>query len=231
MNEWEKRATDFILGIILHLKTVNQINIISFCLGKRDTGSGPLYPWLWVFVKLYHIKTPKEVLGVEQKSAVFTSNWALYHVEIPTDVSGGKATRRVCRGQSRAAGLQRMTTSAIPQSLKKILLTSHTFLFNDKFDFTWGPQAIMFSHIRDSAEWQAERGGNYVWTSWWTFLNVFVIRVSCGIFKVNYTKVFYTLISNKNSNVAFLTSYEQINIFVSRAQVQASKTIFELFML
>ena len=40
MNEWEKRATDFILGIILHLKTVNQINIISFCLGKRDTGSG-----------------------------------------------------------------------------------------------------------------------------------------------------------------------------------------------
>ena len=51
-----------------------------------------------------------------------------------------------------------MTTSAIPQSLKKILLTSHTFLFNDKFDFTWGPQAIMFSQIRDSAEWQAERG-------------------------------------------------------------------------
>ena len=29
----------------------------------------------------------------------------------------------------------------------------------------------------------------------------------------------------------FLTSYEQINIFVSRAHVQASKTIFELFML
>ena len=54
MNEWEKRATDFILGIILHLKTVNQINIISFCLGKRDTGSGPLYPWLWVLVK-YHL--------------------------------------------------------------------------------------------------------------------------------------------------------------------------------
>ena len=28
----------------------------------------------------------------------------------------------------------------------------------------------------------------------------------------------------------FLTSYEQINIFVSRAHVQASKTILELFM-
>ena len=54
MNEWEKRATDFIFGIILHLKTVNQINIISFCLGKRDTGSGRLYPWLWVLVK-YHL--------------------------------------------------------------------------------------------------------------------------------------------------------------------------------
>ena len=39
----------------MHLKTVNQINIISFCLGKRDTaGSGPLYPWLWVLVK-YHL--------------------------------------------------------------------------------------------------------------------------------------------------------------------------------
>ena len=23
---------------------MNQINIIYFCLGKRDTGSGPLYP-------------------------------------------------------------------------------------------------------------------------------------------------------------------------------------------
>ena len=44
MNEWEKRATDFILGIILHLQTVIQINIIYFCLRKRDTGSGPLYP-------------------------------------------------------------------------------------------------------------------------------------------------------------------------------------------
>ena len=32
VNEWEKRATDFIPGIILHLRTViqNQINIISF---------------------------------------------------------------------------------------------------------------------------------------------------------------------------------------------------------
>ena len=56
VNEWEKRATDFILGIINHLWMViqNQINIIiiSFCLGKRDigTGSGPLYPWLWVLV-------------------------------------------------------------------------------------------------------------------------------------------------------------------------------------
>ena len=50
----KKRATDFILGIILHLITVIQINIISFCLGKRDTGSGPLYPWLWVLVK-YHL--------------------------------------------------------------------------------------------------------------------------------------------------------------------------------
>ena len=44
MNEWEKRPTDFILGIILHLRTVIQINIIYFCLQKRDTGSGPLYP-------------------------------------------------------------------------------------------------------------------------------------------------------------------------------------------
>ena len=38
VNEWEKRATDFILGIILHLQTVIQINIIYFCLGKRETG-------------------------------------------------------------------------------------------------------------------------------------------------------------------------------------------------
>ena len=44
MNELEKRPTDFIFGIILHLRTVIQINIIYFCLGKRDTGSGPLYP-------------------------------------------------------------------------------------------------------------------------------------------------------------------------------------------
>ena len=46
MNEWEKRPTDFILGIILHFRTVIQINIIYFCLEKRDTGSGPtpLYP-------------------------------------------------------------------------------------------------------------------------------------------------------------------------------------------
>ena len=44
VNEWEKRATDFILGIILHLITVIQIDIIAFCLGKRDTGRGPLYP-------------------------------------------------------------------------------------------------------------------------------------------------------------------------------------------
>ena len=36
MNEWEKRATDFILGIILYLITVIQIDIIAFCLGKRD---------------------------------------------------------------------------------------------------------------------------------------------------------------------------------------------------
>ena len=36
LNEWEKRATDFILGIILHLITVIQIDIIAFCLGKRD---------------------------------------------------------------------------------------------------------------------------------------------------------------------------------------------------
>ena len=41
--EWEKRATNFILGIILYLRTVIQIHIINFCLGKRDTGSGPLY--------------------------------------------------------------------------------------------------------------------------------------------------------------------------------------------
>jgi len=48
VNEWEKRATDFILaenlGFILHLITVIQIDIIAFCLGKRDTGRGPLYP-------------------------------------------------------------------------------------------------------------------------------------------------------------------------------------------
>ena len=43
VNEWKKRATDFILSIILHLQTVIQINIMYF-LGKRDTGSGPLYP-------------------------------------------------------------------------------------------------------------------------------------------------------------------------------------------
>ena len=44
MNEWEKQATDLILGLILHLQTVIQINIIYFCLEKRDTSSGPLYP-------------------------------------------------------------------------------------------------------------------------------------------------------------------------------------------
>ena len=44
VNELEKRATDFILGIILHLITVIQINIIAFCLGKSDTGRGPLHP-------------------------------------------------------------------------------------------------------------------------------------------------------------------------------------------
>ena len=37
-------ATAFILGIILHLRKFIQINIISFCLQKGDTGSGPLYP-------------------------------------------------------------------------------------------------------------------------------------------------------------------------------------------
>ena len=42
--KWEKRATDFILGIILHLITVIQIDIIDFCLGKKGTGHGPLYP-------------------------------------------------------------------------------------------------------------------------------------------------------------------------------------------
>jgi len=30
VNEWEKRATDFIFGIILHLITVIQIDIIAF---------------------------------------------------------------------------------------------------------------------------------------------------------------------------------------------------------
>ena len=44
VNEWEKRPTDFILGIILNLRTVIQINIIYFCLQKSDSGSGPLYP-------------------------------------------------------------------------------------------------------------------------------------------------------------------------------------------
>ena len=42
MNEWEKRATDFILGIILYWITVIQIDIVAFCLGKKDTGRGPL---------------------------------------------------------------------------------------------------------------------------------------------------------------------------------------------
>ena len=44
VNERKKRATDFTLGIILHLNTVIRIDIISFCLGKRDTGNSPLYP-------------------------------------------------------------------------------------------------------------------------------------------------------------------------------------------
>ena len=44
VNKWEKRPTDFILGIILNLRTVIQIDIIYFCLQKRATGSGPLYP-------------------------------------------------------------------------------------------------------------------------------------------------------------------------------------------
>ena len=39
MYEWEKRPTDFILGIILHLQTVIQINIIYFFLGKGDTAA------------------------------------------------------------------------------------------------------------------------------------------------------------------------------------------------
>ena len=42
--EWVERATDFILGIILHLITVIPIDIIAFCLGERDTGRGALYP-------------------------------------------------------------------------------------------------------------------------------------------------------------------------------------------
>ena len=44
---WDKcgsYSVQLILGIILHLRTVIQINIIYFCLQKRDTGSGPLYP-------------------------------------------------------------------------------------------------------------------------------------------------------------------------------------------
>ena len=44
VNEWEKWATDFILGIILHLIMVIQIDIIVFCLRKRDTGRSPPYP-------------------------------------------------------------------------------------------------------------------------------------------------------------------------------------------
>ena len=56
-GEWEKRATDFIIGIILHLRTVIQINIISFCLmfGK-DTGSGNLFypvPMIMGFAQMY----------------------------------------------------------------------------------------------------------------------------------------------------------------------------------
>ena len=37
----ERLISDFNLGIIFHLQTVIQINFIYFCLGKRDTGSGP----------------------------------------------------------------------------------------------------------------------------------------------------------------------------------------------
>ena len=55
MNEWKKRPTDFILGIILHLQTVIQINIIYFCLRKRDTGSGPLYPIMGFGQILYRV--------------------------------------------------------------------------------------------------------------------------------------------------------------------------------
>ena len=67
VNEWEKRPTDFILGIILHLRTVIQNNIIYFCLGKRDTGSGPLYP----------------IMGFGQISSLFDYNVrVLYKVEI-----------------------------------------------------------------------------------------------------------------------------------------------------
>ena len=56
VNEWEKRATDFILGIILHLITVIQIDIISFCLGKRDSEilAAVHSTQLWVLVK-YHL--------------------------------------------------------------------------------------------------------------------------------------------------------------------------------
>ena len=35
-------ATDFILGIVLNLRTVIQINIISFYAGKRNTGIGKI---------------------------------------------------------------------------------------------------------------------------------------------------------------------------------------------
>ena len=53
VNIWGKRATNFILGIILHLMTVIQIDIIALCFGKIDTGRGHSAQ-LWVLVK-YHL--------------------------------------------------------------------------------------------------------------------------------------------------------------------------------
>jgi len=54
-DEWEERLTDFILGIILQLRTVIQIDIIYFCLEKRDSGSGLLYP-IMGFGQIYYTK-------------------------------------------------------------------------------------------------------------------------------------------------------------------------------
>ena len=68
---WEKRATDIILSIILHLITVIQINIIAFILEReiQPTGRSLLYPiigygkiYVSLFIEQLHLKI--ELVGV-----------------------------------------------------------------------------------------------------------------------------------------------------------------------